>query len=227
MLPMIAEYAPRNLSATGSWWSVVGWAAGKACWATMASGSTSLVGQRSFALVVVMMVVLGIVAVRLAYVQLVHGDHYRQQVAQARLLRDLHPGQRGPIIDRHGVVLVDNRIAVDVCLPLRDLAAPRAVARKSRLLAFDQTAKQRLLGRLAVLSRLDLESAELSRRLEELYVTSPLVGRRRIAVERGAKPELFLVPHAALAALAPQPDDAELMIAFRSEQLASLAAAGP
>ena len=34
------------------------------------------------------------------------------------------------------------------------------------------------------------------------------------------------MPHAAVAALAPQPGEAELMIAFRSEQLASLAAAG-
>jgi penicillin-binding protein 2 len=65
---------------------------------------------------IVALALLGVCALRLNNLQIVHGDFYREQAVNQRIRTLPIPAPRGTILDRHGSVLVDSHPIYDVVL---------------------------------------------------------------------------------------------------------------
>src|SRR5687767_794339 len=80
---------------------------------------------RIYVLLLGIVVGLGVVVLCMAYRQLVQGDHWSDQLAQSSTRAMKIPAPRGRIVDRNGVVLVDNRPSYNVALFLDEFGAGR------------------------------------------------------------------------------------------------------
>jgi penicillin-binding protein 2 len=65
---------------------------------------------------IIVLVLLGVCAVRLYNLQVVNGDYYRERAVNQRLRTLPIPARRGTILDRYGRVLVDSQPVYDVIL---------------------------------------------------------------------------------------------------------------
>lgn len=63
-------------------------------------------------------------AVFLWNLQVVRGHTFQENIRQQSMRRIRHPGQRGKIIDRNGIVIADNRPSVNLALYLEELRVP-------------------------------------------------------------------------------------------------------
>jgi penicillin-binding protein 2 len=80
------------------------------------------------ALIIVMLI--GLIFLRLWFLQLVSGDYFRQRSETNRIrVQDLPPW-RGIIMDRHGVIMVDNRPSFDLLVVPEDVPDPGLLGRR-------------------------------------------------------------------------------------------------
>ena len=79
---------------------------------------------RILAIKVLAVILLGVCALRLYNLQIVHGDYHRELAVNQRLRRLTIPAPRGAILDRFGRVLVDSRPTYDVVLQREHGKAP-------------------------------------------------------------------------------------------------------
>jgi penicillin-binding protein 2 len=68
-------------------------------------------------------------AVFLWNLQVVRGHTFQENIRQQSMRRIRHPGQRGRIIDRNGIVIADNRPSVNLALYLEELRVPGPASR--------------------------------------------------------------------------------------------------
>lgn len=92
--------------------------------------------RRLFILLGILLLGFGVLLGRLGYMQLLHGQQYRQLAETMLQTTRLLPGQRGRILDRNGVILAEDEPCHDFCLDYRFLIEePRWVDRQKRQLA--------------------------------------------------------------------------------------------
>ena len=86
------------------------------------------------------LVLLGLIS-RLAYLQLVRGDHYLLQAEKSLQQTEVLPARRGQILDRHGRILAIDKPVFDLCLDYRFIVGDekwiesqvRMIARSQRI----------------------------------------------------------------------------------------------
>jgi len=71
----------------------------------------------------------GGIVVYLWNLQVVQGHTYRENVQQQSLRRIRHPGARGKILDRNGIVLAENRPSVGIALYMEELRVPGSMVK--------------------------------------------------------------------------------------------------
>lgn len=116
----------------------------------------------------------GGILVRLWNLQVVEGHTYRENVQEQSLRRIRHPGARGKIVDRNGIVLADNRPSTGIALYMEELRIPggmkKTVDHIEELL--DEMAPK--LGRTRSLSRMEIETHYLKKRILPLIAWGDL-----------------------------------------------------
>ena len=87
----------------------------------------------------------GLLALRMGYISVVDGKHYRLAAESNRVNLTLIPPRRGWIVDRYGKALADNRVALRVdIIPDRLRNRPAVVAKLAELLQLDADTLDRL-----------------------------------------------------------------------------------
>ncbi len=115
--------------------------------------------------------------VRLAWLQLVLGDEFEEDIQAARMTETLIPARRGRILDRSGLVLVDNRICHHAAVVLKRLEHDASRRRRIPFHELDERALDLLT--VDICARLDRQVPEVRETLIRELRLFPGVAVRR------------------------------------------------
>ncbi|TVR15782.1 MAG: hypothetical protein EA401_02245 [Planctomycetota bacterium] len=129
---------------------------------------------------------------RLAQLQLLQGAEFASETFEARYSVEVLSARRGRLIDRHGVVIADNRTIYNVAVVMQELSVDRRQRLRVPIYRFDSERLSHLAS--AIADELRLPLAVVRQQLEDELVLNPGVGVRRGAREETLNMGMLALP---------------------------------